>query len=588
MNLFESKIAEITTSDNAIYMEAVNKIFNILFEDQIAQATQATQASDDSRAKLGSYVAELVKAANAVLSSSDYFSQNINPAKVTALKTIISSTPEQKSDYDFYNEIKNIVLGNEWRGEDGMVDDAVISDLNQTKQNMAKIGISPDAFNTFVNYKEVLNDFVDNKFTQFTKTTAPNMFKRPPRSAAKTTTQAASAATTVAPATEQPTTTTTEQPTTTTPTTATPTTKPTKTATKKPTVKPEPQPEPEEQPSRDFIDAQINTADNTQSIHFENVSDPTGLANYLKSSWDLLLQVKGRYNLQPSGINITENPDSQSVSMDVTIGGGDMGIINRHMVAMYCLYMDAKKRGLVTKENTFLSEPVANFLALDNQNGKGVLSRLSGFYEAGTYNILTKPEINDLINVLRKDGMADDYNAKIAAAIVAAIEPFSGADVERYEAAKNNKRDPAHNKLNRLISTFNHSIAQVVDNMTPPEANAEANAEDDNSAHDEIVAALNKCNIYEYIMDFMADNSRGKVQQTTNDSSYNELAENVITYCKNDLRYQNDDLGSRYGSHAEFDDTSTADLRSAVDELSATEQYAPVQTAVDKKFRKAR
>ena len=273
--------------------------------------------------------------------------------------------------------------------------------------------------------------------------------------------------------------------------------------------------------------------------------------------------------------------------MDVSIGGGDMGIINRHMVAMYCLYMDAKKRGLVTKENTFLSEPVANFLALDNQNGKGVLSRLSGFYEAGTYNILTKPEINDLINVLRKDGMADDYNAKIAAAIVAAIEPFSGADVERYEAAKNNKRDPAHNKLNRLISTFNHSIAQVVDNMNPSEAEA-ADAADDNSAHDEIVAALNKCNIYEYIMDFMADNSRGKVQQTTNDSSYNELAENVITYCKNDLRYQNDELGSRYGSHAEFDDTSTADLRSAVDELSATEQYAPAQAAVDKKFRKAR
>ncbi|WP_405323331.1 hypothetical protein [Fibrobacter sp.] len=586
MNLFESKIAEITTSDNAIYMEAVNKIFNILFEDQIAQANQtaqASQTSDDSRAKLGSYVAELAKAAEAVLRSSDYFAQNINPAKVTALKTIISSTPEQKSDYDFYNEIKNIVLGNEWRGEDGMVDDAVISDLNQTKQNMAKIGISPDAFNTFVDYKEVLNDFVDNKFTQFTKTTAPNMFKRPPRSSAKTTTQAASTATTVAPATEQPTATATatEQPTTT-PTAATP-----KTATKKPKVKPEPEPEPEEQPSRDFIDAQINTEDKTQSINFENVSDPTGLANYLRSTWELLLQVKGRYNLQSNGIYITEEPEKQSVSMDVSIGGGDMGIINRHMVAMYCLYMDAKKRGLVTKENTFLSEPVANFLALDNQNGKGVLSRLSGFYEAGTYNILTKPEINDLINVLRKDGMADDYNAKIAAAIVAAIEPFSGADLERYEAAKNNKRDPAHTKLNRLISTFNHSIAQVVDNMNPPEAEA-ADAADDNSAHDEIVAALNKCNIYEYIMDFMADNSRGKVQQTTNDSSYNELAENVITYCKNDLRYQNDELGSRYGSHAEFDDTSTADLRSAVDELSATEQYAPVQTAVDKKFRKAR
>lgn len=571
MNLFESKIAEITTSDNAIYMEAVNKIFSILFEDQIAQATQT---SDDSRAKLGSYVAELVKAADAVLGSSDYFSQNINPAKVTALKTIISSTPDQKSDYDFYNEIKNIVLGNEWRGEDGMVDDAVISDLNQTKQNMAKIGISPDAFNTFVDYKEVLNDFVDHKLPQFTKTTAPNMFKRPPRSAAKTTTKAASATTTVAPATEQPTTTQ--------PTTATPTTK---TATKKPTVKPEPKPEPEEQPSRDFIDAQINTADNTQSIRFENVSDPTGLANYLRSSWDLLLQVKGRYNLQPSGINITETPENQSVSMDVNIGGGDMGIINRHMVAMYCLYMDAKKRGLVSKENTILSEPVANFLALDNQNGKGVLSRLSGFYEAGTYNILTKPGINDLINVLRKDGMDDEYNAKIASAIVAAIEPFSGADVERYEAAKNSKRDPAHNKLNRMISTFNHSIAQVVDNMTPAEADADA----DNSAHDEIVAALNQCNIYDYVMGFMADNSRGQqTQQTTNDSSYNELAENVITYCKNDLRYQNDDLGSRYGSHAEFDDTSTADLRNAVDELSATEQYAPVQTAVDKKFRKAR
>ena len=579
MNLFESKIAEITTSDNAIYMEAVNKIFNILFEDQIAQATQT---SDDSRAKLGSYVAELVKAADAVLGSSDYFAQNINPAKVTALKTIISSTPDQKSDYDFYNEIKNIVLGNEWRGEDGMVDDAVISDLNQTKQNMAKIGISPDAFNTFVDYKEVLNDFVDNKLPQFTKTTAPNMFKRPPRSTAKTTTQAASATTTVAPATEQPTTTQAAT------TNATPTTaKPTKTATKKPTVKPEPKPEPEEQPSRDFIDAQINTEDKTQSIRFENVSDPAGLANYLRSSWDLLLQVKGRYNLQPSGINITEEPENQLVLMDVSIGGGDMGIINRHMVAMYCLYMDAKKRGLVSKENTIVSEPVANFLALDNQNGKGVLSRLSGFYEAGTYNILTKPGINDLINVLRKDGMADDFNAKIAAAIVAAIEPFSGADVERYEAAKNSKRDPAHNKLNRMISTFNHSIAQVVDNMTPAEA--EADAADDNSAHDEIVAALNKCNIYDYVMEFMEDNSRGQqTQQTTNDSSYNELAENVITYCKNDLRYQNDDLGSRYGSHAEFDDTSTADLRSAVDELSATEQYAPVQTAVDKKFRKAR
>lgn len=39
MNLFESSIAPVVTTDNAIYLEAVKKIFNILFEDAMAENT---------------------------------------------------------------------------------------------------------------------------------------------------------------------------------------------------------------------------------------------------------------------------------------------------------------------------------------------------------------------------------------------------------------------------------------------------------------------------------------------------------------------------------------------------------------------
>ena len=592
MNLFESKIAEITTSDNASYMEAVSKIFNILFEDQI---NQAGIQSAENRQKLGAYVAELIQAADAVLSSSDYFSQNIKPEKVSALKAIIKSTPEQKSDYAFYNEIKSIVLGDDWRGEDGMIDDAIISSVADTKENMKRLGISPEALHTFIKYKEVLNDFVDKKIPQFNKTTAPSMFTRPPRVRTnKASTNAANVAT------EQPTMVSAEQPTTATAseeqpinpvtepagTKATPKTpkasKPPKTPSK-----PEPQPVPEVKASRDFIDAQILENDDSQSISFDNVPDATSLANALKSNWNTILQAKGRYNLHSNGIEIIDDPNSGAVKMTVTVVGSDMGVINRHMVAMYCLYMDAKKRGLVSKENTYISEPVANILAIDNENGKSILSRLSGFFETSTYELLTKPEINDIINVLRKDGMTDDYNATLASAIVASIEPLGPADVERYNALLNDRRDPTHAKLEKLVNTFNNSIAQVVDNMMPA-----SDAEPDGNAPDtqkEVIDVLNKCNIYEYVMNFMSDKSKGKAKKTTNDFSYNELAENVVTFCKNDLRQNNNELGNRYSSQAEFD-TSMDDLRSAVDDLSATEQYEPQTTAAaaDKKFRVAR
>jgi hypothetical protein len=264
--------------------------------------------------------------------------------------------------------------------------------------------------------------------------------------------------------------------------------------------------------------------------------------------------------------------------------------------------MDAKKRGLVSKENTYISEPVANILAIDNENGKSILSRLSGFFETSTYEILTKPDINDIINVLRKDGMTDmndiinvlrkygsvyDYNATLASAIVASIEPLGPADVERYNALLNDRRDPTHAKLEKLVNTFNNSVAQVVDNMT-----SASDAEPDGNAPDtqkEVIDILNKCHMYEYVMNFMSDPSKGKAKKTTNDYSYNELAENVVTFCKNDLRQNNNELGNRYSSQAEFD-TSMDDLRSAVDDLSATEQYEPQTTAAaaDKKFRVAR
>jgi hypothetical protein len=104
MNLFESSIADITTSENAVYLEAVNKIFNVLFEAQMP-----TQSSNSGlRSELCSLVQQLITDANGA--KGDYLSKSIKPEKIKKLSDIVTNQ-NSMSDAELFQSIVGLVFG---------------------------------------------------------------------------------------------------------------------------------------------------------------------------------------------------------------------------------------------------------------------------------------------------------------------------------------------------------------------------------------------------------------------------------------------------------------------------------------------
>ena len=657
MNLFESKIADIKTTVNSAQLEAVTKIFNILFEDQMPTAQPSTQ---NARKTLCDNVRKILGCAEQV--HGDYLKQSIDSYKLAQLENILNEQTSY-SDAELFQKIVKIVFGQSVgfsnktkvlipaasQATSGMLYDSSV-DATQFRENVIKYHIDKASITAFVAYVRALQEFNSVITTQFTSSQVPDMYKpissskregqyiKPDQFNVRGTIQDTGEDTSTEETNEDndnidvinPDTGASiqgndeQQPNGTSRTlTGTIKPKPGKPAGNKPT-KPEPPKAKEQKPSIEFVDANIDPNKKTQvrSIVMSNLSNVNDVADYLRDSWNTLLKVKGWGKLSTEGISINVDPSDNSVSMTSDIESSRMKDLNYHMVAMYCLYMDAKKEGKVNRNSTTITLPVADCLANDNVQGAPTLLSLCKFKDANAIMMVPKPSIDDLKYYLRRT-MDEPSKEALAAAISQAIKGYSSADIEQYteltdkinkakeldaqtdtesatEQNKTSETTPEQKQLEQLTDSFNNYVANVFQVMMSKTNGTEYDDDDLGSMFDEettdyyeqALNALKSKNIYNEVMTYMKthiglDNEPQIIKPTNADdkldaeskqanwshSSYNQQAEQLLTYCRNELRNR-EMANNQFASQANDSYASADDLAAAADVFGTENQFA--------------
>lgn len=620
MNLFESSIARVTTPNNAVYMDAIQKLFNILFEDQM----QGQQANDELRAKLCDATQKLLDDAQGA--RGDFLELSIKPEKIHKLADIINNQ-NSKSDAELFQSIVALVFGlkvvrnsitkqPELKVDTALSKKCIMYDAYSTSMDAfltgaSKARVARDAIQSYIEFKRDLMQFKTEIQSTFTPTAAPSMYtidytrqrqdgqyidpnKFNVRGTINTTSQSSTDNTESdeSPDLVDPTTGAIIQPTngrTITGTIQTP--PPDKTIRKgNKTVKPEKPKEKEPLPNVDFIDANVDVprtaedderTDNSQfgglrSIIMSGVDDADNVANYLQESWDTLLKTRGKLFKTTTGISIHAEPDENMVTIRSDLEGSNMDLLNRHMVAMYCLYMDAKKEGLVSRNETTITYPVAVCVSNDfYKNDGAILNNMCNLYDINSLLIVNKPSMNDLVQYLNKYSDNVDHEA-LAAAISQVIKNYSSSDLTKYtnlqDAINKSKgttsEEASVSALNYQTEAFCNQVANVYQAMLGQHDDPQYADDDVESFFDEeyedatdhsgfALTELKANNAYDYVMTFMlnhagksdapnlikpknADDALDSESKAKNlsQNAYNQQAAQLLTYCRNDLRNQ--------------------------------------------------
>jgi len=686
MNLFESSIADITTSENAVYLEAVNKIFNVLFEAQMP-----TQSSNSGlRSELCSLVQQLITDANGA--KGDYLSKSIKPEKIKKLSDIVTNQ-NSMSDAELFQSIVGLVFGRKVvrdydtkqaklvqdtsLREKCISYDAYSQSVDDFLKGAAAAKVAHSAVQSYMNFKRdllKLNKVIGEKFTpsaapsmytiEYTRAHKDGQYIDPKKFNVRGTINPTDNSDQSAPdsnqsansdASAEPADTSTEitAPDVVDPTTGavtqsgdgrvlTGTIKPTAgkgTGKGTKTAKPEPPKKPAPPPNTDFIDANVDKkrtaedkedVDNSQygdirEIIMTNVDDPAGLANYLRESIETLLQTRGKLLGTTLGIKIESMPEDNTVIIMSDLEGSNMNAQNIQMVAMYCLYMDAKKEGLVNRNDTTITYPVAYSLSNDYYNNNGaLLNKLSNMYDTNAIMIVNKPTMNDLTQYMYKFGDDVDHEA-LAAALSQVIKNYSSSDLTKYtdlrdaankeaqqnaaeqqiegedqsESTTDNSQSPAQDALQRQTDAFCDQVAHVYQAMQDQKNGGMVYEDDDlggfmdESYEDHYSAALDELKnnkAYDYVMTFMlghigqtdqqiikprnAGDELDEESKAKNNakSSYNQQAAQLLTYCRNDIRNKEaaENQMANVSSSDDYDDA----FASALDNIDQDNPFA--------------
>lgn len=604
MNLFDKKLAEFTTPDNAVYLEAVSHMYKVLFEEQIdnaqeqsteepaaEQSTEEPAAEDtkqqpdaEARQHLLDIAKKVYDAGERLKNERDMrdsskpslISYFVKPSTEEPIYDSADQTKQNQydtwslfkrcldtptmSNYDLFKNLYNIAAR--------LIQNTKIVNDKTWQQNL-RIGKVPNA-----QIQSALN-FRDNLLSEFTQylvslandhSKAPSMFKRPAKDKDvylgndffNTTTNTTDAADAAAPNGKAP-----------------------KTG-KKPTKAEKPAAQEEELPTN-FIDgSSVNADTNRLVLSAENVTpqDATHIIDYLNNSLNELLQSKGKalslrresfvfeYQ-QGSGTgsdavsddDLLNDTGSSNGTLKLYINQGytddqtNMNLFNISEVALYCLYMDARNNGIITAP---MKVDGASILVQDNYKGRGFINKLAKHYEISVYDKLNLPGVSEIVGMLNMP--ADSGLAQqIAAAIYSYIsDTFNPKLIAQFNGAN-------EEELRQYTTIFNKAIANVVDIMNHKGSATEdklrgkvANAGGIDKG--KVMGIVGNSKVFTKLLaDIQANSAKDDDPSANASQDYNTLAASVITYCRNDNKNKRLENHNEYRAFVNDDFTRDED-----------------------------
>lgn len=573
MNLFDEKLAEFTTPDNAVYLEAVSHMYKVLFEEQIdnaqEQSTGEPAAEDPTKHPDAEVRQHLLGLAQKVYDAGDRLKNetdirdNSKPSLITYFvkpateDPVYDSADQTKqnqydtwslfkhcletptmSNYDLYKNLYTIAARL-------IQNTKIVNDKNW--RNNLRIGKVPNAQIQYaLNFRDNLLTDLTNYLVALYKdhSIAPSMFKRPPKTKDvylgndffNTTTNTTDATDT-----------------------ATPNGKAPKTG-KKPTKEEKPANQEEEEVPTNFIDgSSVSANSNHLYIDADNVTpqDASRIINHLNNSLNELLQSRGKAlslrresfvfeykqgtgtgagsdTVSDDDLLNDTGSDNGTLALYINQGYTDdrtnMNLYNISEVALYCLYMDARMKNIITAPMNISG---ASILVQDNYNGRGFINKLAKHYDISVYDKLNLPDISDIAGMLNMPATSD-----IAQQIAAAIYSYISDSFNPKLIAQFN--DANEEELRQYKTIFNKAIANVVDIMNHKGSNTEAKLRGQVTYaggldKGKVLGIVNNSNVFTKLLaNIQANSAKNGEPSADATQDYNTLAANVITYCRND------------------------------------------------------
>ena len=471
MNLFESKIEQLKTRDNSTYLEAVSKIFGILFESVFENPFPNAGAliRSNPREALITFAKQCAEQLEKLRNTSKFF-YNLNDRKAIAAINGAADAPNYVTDEMLYNWVSNAM--NAFR-EVAISEDADSFDNLPVTLEERKAGLE---FKNFVEkfcdevlpkFKELAPDFVAYGGKKKTKmvNVSKELFADQPEAGAE-----GEAAPEVVPADAEA-------------------GAPVKT--KKKGSKKEDKPEDKEEAENAaferyaaYIDGDIggylgNFTDTDNFIVLHDVDNPDSVISRMTEGLDAIVKNKAGSGTSPFSkdvIKFESNPETHEVIIryDTSWANGDMTKNTCNNVLMYCLYLDVKNRFGLGKAD--ISDAVARSIAFDMRpraknpdkkgavtgGGNSALRRLIGQKNADAMAAVgtISPEI--LVSQMPKIAAIDDsVKLQLANTIKSYLSTIGKKAVEDQISAK---EENDAESLNRFRESFNTGVVELFAN----------------------------------------------------------------------------------------------------------------------------
>ena len=605
MNLFESSVSDIKTAENAVYLEAVTEMFNVLFETTInmQNMTDEDRMKLSPRSLLNQIASDLLNAVDDAAKYSTIAKKYMNARAVEILRELVEDNESGKPQINDTTFFRRLVQVTKLLCQASSIK---AGGWENTKAILNREGVAQDGIDAFAKYHNAAINTLKKRLIKFTSVNAPSMYnKATPKDPDSFFTQASSrpinapvikkgsdklitklthpnGATSVttsgaAAAPEQP-----EEETKgpkyvvpgsendsrikVSDSEAAPKTDDSfmpendsegdwltglKEKTKKP-VKDKPKEE-DAGPDISFLDfTPDHIIDNGGSRIELATNDVDALISHLNNALDTVAKAKRLYK----DIEISYNPYRKGVVMDINSSNNSQTLNN---VLMYCLYLDAKKNKLVGPDNIRVGDETVKSLVHDHTGGHNkMLLRLLNQFNAENYQSVDKPTADQIKTMLGGEVKDPELLNKVAAAAENYISGYTASDVWANDPEAEINPVDKEDKM----SSFYGGIAQQVAIASDDEHQNDIELSDDLNL-DEVIRAMAKAGLYDKLMLSMKtslEDNMAANDTTSANGNYLADATRVVEACRNELsnrargfnRYSPMDFGEDEGDS--FDD----------------------------------
>ena len=605
MNLFESSVSDIKTAENAVYLEAVTEMFNVLFETTInmQNMTDEDRMKLSPRSLLNQIASDLLSAVDEAAKYSTIAKKYMNARAVEILRELVEDNESGKPQINDTTFFRRLVQVTKLLCQASSIK---AGGWENTKAILNREGVAQDGIDAFAKYHNAAINTLKKRLIKFTSVNAPSMYnKATPKDPDSFFTQASSrpinapvikkgsdklitkltrpnGATSVttsgaAAAPEQP-----EEETKgpkyvvpgsendsrikVSDSEAAPKTDDSlmpendsegdwltglKEKTKKP-VKDKPKEE-DAGPDISFLDFTPDHIINNGGSRIElATNDVDALISHLNDALNTVAKAKRLYK----DIAISYNPSRNGVVMDINSSNNSQTLNN---VLMYCLYLDAKKNKLVGPDNIRVGDETVKSLVHDHTGGHNkMLLRLLNQFNAENYQSVDKPTADQIKTMLGGEVKDPELLNKVAAAAENYISGYTASDVWANDPEAEINPVDKEDKM----SSFYGGIAQQVAIASDDEHQNDIELSDDLNL-DEVIRAMAKAGLYDKLMLSMKtslEDNMAANDTTSANGNYLADATRVVEACRNELsnrargfnRYSPMDFGEDEGDT--FDD----------------------------------